>query len=95
MSDATTWFCWGNCMFVEGLATRRGFQPRLIEDGSPIRACHSNHECQLHCKRQGDRGHLHGHHDDVSGVGDPQWPQTGGLGPGAYNTGHHRTSSSE
>ena len=89
-SDATTWFCWHNCMFAEGSTIRRGPWLRLIENGSTIRACHSNHECQLHCKRQGDRGNLHGHHNHLSGVGDPQWPQTGGLGPGSYNTGCHR-----
>ena len=33
---------------------------------------------------------LHGYCDHFSGAGDPQWPWTGGLGPGAYHTGHHR-----
>ena len=34
-------------------------------------------------------GDLHGYHDHFSGACDPQWPQTGGLGPGAYHRGCH------
>ena len=29
------------------------------------------------------------HHDHLSGMGDPQWPQTGDLSPGAHNAGHN------
>ena len=91
-SDAATWFHQSNCMFVEGSVTRRGLQggPWPVEDGSIIRACHGNYEHQPHCERWGDRGDLHGHCDHFSGAGDPQWPWTGGLSPGAYHMGCHR-----
>ena len=39
-------------MFVEGSATRRGSQPRYIEDGSTVRAYCSDHECQPCCKNE-------------------------------------------
>ena len=79
----------GNCMFPEGSVARRGFRPRPVEDDHIIRACCSNYECQPHCKRCSDRGNLHGHCDYLGGAGDPQWPWTGGLSPGAYNTGQY------
>ena len=85
-SDAATWFCWGDCVFVEGSAASRGFQARCIEDSSTVRAHCSDHEHQPGCKKLGNRGNLHGHCDHFGGEGDHQWPWTGGLDPGAYNT---------
>ena len=71
MSNTATWFCWGDCVSAEESATRRGFWPGCIEDGSAIRAYCSDHECQLCCKRWGDRGNLHG----------TPWPLWGGGWP--------------
>ena len=92
VSDATSWFPGSDGMSVEGPIARRGLQstPKPIDNriyGSPW---NGNHEHKLYCERWSDRGHLHGHCNHLNGERDPQWPWTGDLSPGAYNTGHNR-----
>ena len=58
--------------------------PLMIEVISTAAVATNEHK--PYHERQGDRGHLHGHCDHLSGIGDPQWPQTGDLSPGAHNT---------
>ena len=80
------WHAWGGTSLWKG-STR---YPQTCWQQELCQSLSGDHECKWYCDGWGDRGHLHGHCNHLSGEGGSQWPWTEDLSPGAHDTGHYR-----
>ena len=89
-SNTATRFCWGDGVSSKESAARRGFQSDALSvvllTGPTVATMSTSRVVK-------DEGMGVTYMDTMTILvveGDPQWPQTGGLDPGAHNTRCHR-----